>query len=128
MGNTSRFWKGVIFGAIAGGAVALLDRETRNSVMESCKKTTSDVSYYLKHPNEAVEQVKEKTNKLRATFEQVSEDVTFIAEKVEELREATPAMANLVKDTKEAFTKEDQEVASAKSEEDPLPLNNHPNY
>lgn len=103
MGSQNRFLKGIVLGAIAGGAISLLDRETRKSVVESCKRGTKEVSYYLSHPNEIAEQIREKTHKLRTTVEQVSEDVTYIAEKVEELREVTPSVAGLVKDTKEAF-------------------------
>lgn len=109
MGSTNKFWKGILFGALAGGAISLLDRETRKSVMENCKKTAGNITYYVKHPNEVGEQLKEKTEKLRMTVEQVSEDVSFIAEKVEELREIIPSVAGIVKDTKEAFVKPDSE-------------------
>lgn len=108
--STKKFWQGVLLGALAGGAMSLLDRETRKSVVEGCKKTTSDISYYMKHPNEVVEQVKEASSQLRNTIEQVSDDVSFIAEKVEELREVTPAVTGIVKDTKEAFTKDEHEL------------------
>lgn len=103
MGSTKRFWKGILLGAIAGGAVTLLDNETRKSVLERCKKNVEEVSFYIKHPDEAVDQVKEKTQKLRSAVEQVSEDVSFIADKVEELKEVTPAIAGMVKETKDAF-------------------------
>ncbi|MDZ5473533.1 YtxH domain-containing protein [Bacillus sp. 31A1R] len=115
----NRFWKGVFFGAIAGGAVALLDRETRQAVVENCKKTSSDVSYYIKNPNEMVEQVRETTQKIKTTFEQVSEDVSFIAEKVDELREVTPAVAGIVKETKEAFTHDEVNI---EDDEENVPL------
>jgi gas vesicle protein len=103
MGSTKRFWKGILLGAIAGGAVALLDNETRKSVFERCKKNAEEISFYIMHPDEAVEQVKEKTQKLRSTVEQVSEDVSFIVEKVEELKEVTTAVVGMVKETKDAF-------------------------
>lgn len=103
-----KFWTSVLWGALAGGAVSLLDRETRNAVVQSCKKTTSELSYYMKHPDEVVEGVRETTTKIRSTFEQVSGDISFIADKVEELREATPAVTGIVKETKAAFLKEDK--------------------
>lgn len=106
MSGTSKFWKGVLWGAIAGGAVSLLDRDTRKAVVASCKKTSNDISYFAKHPNEVVEGVKEATNKIRTTVEQVSGDLNFIANKVEELREVTPQVAGIVKETKEVFQQE----------------------
>jgi len=105
----SLFWKGVFLGAVAGGALSLLDKSTRESVVTTCKKTTYEISFYVKNPGEAVNQVKEVTNKMKSTFEQVSEDVSFIAEKVEELKEGTPQVTKLFGDTKQAFFEEDQD-------------------
>lgn len=109
MGSTNKFWKGILLGALAGGAISLLDRETRDAVIEGCKKGTKELTYILTHPNEMAEEVKEKTQQIRMTVEQVSEDVSFIAEKVGELREVTPTVAGIVNDTKEIFLKEDEE-------------------
>lgn len=109
MGNSNKFWSYVFMGAIAGGAISLLDRETRKSVVDGCKKGIGEIKYYATHPTEVVEQAIEKTNKIRATVEQVSEDVAFIAEKVEELKEATPPVIGMVKETKEAFLEDEGE-------------------
>ena len=35
--SSSKFWKGVFLGAIAGGALSLFDRTTRTSVIENCQ-------------------------------------------------------------------------------------------
>lgn len=106
--GSNKFWKGVLMGALAGGAISLFDKDTRHSVMEGLKKGTKEVSYYISHPSETADKLREKTQQLRTTVEQVSEDVSFIAEKVDELREVTPAVIGIVNDTKEAFThKED---------------------
>ncbi len=111
----SLFLKGVLFGALAGGALSLLDRSTRESVMSNCKKTTKEISFYVKNPKEAVNQVKEVTNKIQSTFEQVSSEVSYIMEKVEELKETTPDVVELVEDTKEAFFEKDSDEMSAAS-------------
>ncbi|MGG0718115.1 YtxH domain-containing protein [Robertmurraya massiliosenegalensis] len=104
MGSTDKFWKGILLGAIAGGAISLLDRETRNSVVASCKSGAKNVTHFVTHPGEVAEKLKNTTTQLRTTVEQVSEDVSFIAEKVEEIREVTPTVVGIVQDTKEAFT------------------------
>lgn len=105
--GSNKFWKGVLMGALAGGVISLLDRDTRQSVVEGVKKGTKEVTYYITHPSETAEIVREKTLQLRTTVEQVSEDVSFIAEKVDELREVTPAVMGIVNDTREAFAEED---------------------
>jgi gas vesicle protein len=102
MSNT-KFWKGVLLGAIAGGALSLLDRTTRYTVIGNCQRTTDKIKYYAKHPQEAVDCVKESTRKIRSTMEEVGEEVAFITEKIEELKEITPQAIHLIKDTKEAF-------------------------
>lgn len=108
--ESKRFFGGVILGAIVGGAITLLDKETRKAVFEGAKDTSENISYYIKNPNILVEQVKETTHKLRSTVAQVSDDVSFIAEKVEELKEMTPAVAEIVKDTQESFMKGKNEM------------------
>ncbi|CAM3380878.1 YtxH domain-containing protein [Cytobacillus oceanisediminis] len=100
----SLFWKGVFYGALAGGALSMLDKTTRETVVYNCKKTSSDVGYYLKHPNEAVTQVKEVSNKVKTAIEQVSEDVAFITGTVEELKEMAPEVTEIVQNTKQAFS------------------------
>ncbi|WP_428910982.1 YtxH domain-containing protein [Niallia sp. Krafla_26] len=106
----SKFWKGVVLGAIAGGAISLFDRETRKNVIDYCQKTTGKVTYYAKHPQEAANQLKESTRKIRRTIEDVSEEVSFIAEKIDELKETTPKVSDFVKETKDAFLEDSYDV------------------
>lgn len=113
MGN--KFWKGVLLGALAGGALTLFDRETREAVASGCRRTGKKVCYYVKHPDEAARMVSESTKKIRSTIAEVEEDISFITEKVEELRELTPQMVDIVKDTKEVLLDSDKD---AKEEQD----------
>lgn len=101
--SSSRFWKGVFLGAIAGGVLTLFDRQTRTAVAEHCRQTKDRITYYAKNPEEAARCVTESTRKIRATIEEVGEDISFITEKVEELRELTPQMVDVVKDTKDVL-------------------------
>lgn len=114
MGNSRKFWLGMVLGAVAGGAVSLFDRSTRMSVKEDFRKVSGSVGYFAKHPNEFVNDVKETVDKVRTTVEQVTEDVAFIAEKVEEIRDVPPQLTELVHETKETFMK------MGESEEDHL--------
>lgn len=103
MAGSRKFWLGMALGALAGGAISLFDRETRESVQDDARKVSSGVKYIVKNPNEFIGEVKETVNKVRSTVEQVTEDVSLIAEKVEEIKEVSPQVANIVHDTKETF-------------------------
>lgn len=73
------------------------------------KKTSESLGHLVCHPHEISNKVKGTAAKLKSTFEAVSEDITYITEKVEELRELTPQVTELLKETKDTFTVEDEE-------------------
>jgi gas vesicle protein len=103
MGNTNKFWTGIIVGAVAGGLVSLMDRETRQAVNEKYGKVTKNISYAITHPKEIASNIKEKTFEIKTAASQMSEDISYIVRKIEEVRDLTPEVTNLVKETKEAF-------------------------
>ncbi|ESU32281.1 hypothetical protein G3A_12515 [Bacillus sp. 17376] len=105
MGSSKKFWMGMVIGALAGGAVTLLEKSTRQAVKEDLSKVSSSVSYVVKNPNEFIEDLRETANKVRVTVEQVTEDVAFITEKVEEIKDVPPQVTELVKGTKETLRK-----------------------
>lgn len=105
MGNMNKFWKGMFVGAVAGAALSLLDRETRQAVGEKCGKATKNISYAVTHPKEIATSIKDKTKELKTTVQQMNEDLHYIMNKIEEVRDLTPEVTELVKETKEAFTK-----------------------
>ncbi|MDF2788369.1 MAG: YfkI [Neobacillus sp.] len=99
------FFKGIFYGALAGGALSLLDKKTRQDMKVNVKKAYEQVSYLVRHPQEITENVKETAEKIRNTIEQVSEDISYITEKVDELRELTPQVKEVVRETKSTFSK-----------------------
>jgi gas vesicle protein len=109
MTRKNQFWKGMLLGAIAGGALSLLDKDTREAMMDNVKRTSVKVRYIIRHPDEISEKLKETSEKFKSTFETVSEDISFISEKVEELRELTPQVTEMLKETKETFSVNDQD-------------------
>ncbi len=108
MTRNNQFWKGILLGAIAGGAISLLDKQTREVMKDNVQKATSKVVYIVRNPNEVTDKVKGTAAKIKNTFEQVSEDISYITDKVDELRELTPQVADLIKETKDTFS--DNEV------------------
>jgi gas vesicle protein len=103
---SNKFWKGMLWGALVGGAVSLFDKDTRHVMKGHCQK----VSEMIKNPGQTYDQVKEAAIKIKTVVEQVNEDLSYISEKVEELRETTPQVANILKETKEAFSKKEEEI------------------
>ncbi|MDP4085548.1 MAG: YtxH domain-containing protein [Bacillota bacterium] len=87
---SNKFWKGMFFGALAGGALTLFNRETRIVMKENCQKA----SKLIKNP-------KETASKIWDTVESISEDISYITEKVEVLRETTPQVTKYFKKNKE---------------------------
>ncbi|MFP7299122.1 YtxH domain-containing protein [Neobacillus niacini] len=105
------FFKGVFYGAIAGGVLSLLDKKTRQDMKVNVKKAYEQVSYAARHPKEITDNVKATAEKIRDTIEQVSEDISYITGKVDELRELTPQVKEIVKETKSTFSNhEDSDV------------------
>jgi type I site-specific restriction endonuclease len=99
------FLKGLLYGALTGGALSLLDKKTRQEMKVNVKKAYEQVSYVVRHPGEISENVKETAEKIRNSIEQVSEDISYITGKVDEPRELTPQIKEVVKETKSTFSK-----------------------
>jgi gas vesicle protein len=108
MTKKNHFWRGMLLGALAGGAISLLDKQTREVMKENVQKTTTKVTYIMKNPREITDKVKETAEKLKTTVKQVSEDISYITDKVEELREIIPHVTDILKETKETFSKSDE--------------------
>lgn len=106
MTRKNQFWKGMLFGAIAGGAISLLDKDTREVMKDKFQKAANKTVYIVRNPKETAMQVKETALKIKATVEEVSEDLSYIQDKVDELRELTPHVTDILKETKDAFKKE----------------------
>ncbi|WP_079708793.1 YtxH domain-containing protein [Paraliobacillus ryukyuensis] len=50
--------KGMILGALAGGALTLFDHDTRKEVKYKVKKINSRTTYYFRHPSDFVAEVR----------------------------------------------------------------------
>jgi gas vesicle protein len=104
----NQFWKGMLYGAIAGGVISLLDKETRQVMKENIQTASSKVFYVVRNPGEITERVKGTAGKLKETVEQVGEDISYIVGKVDELRELTPQVTDILKETKDTFSKNEE--------------------
>jgi hypothetical protein len=99
--KSNKLWLGILGGAVAGLAISLLDKNTRNSVMTGSKSMMTNAKSMAKNPDDIVGSLKEMSSKLRTSIEQISEDVAFISSKVDEMKEVPPQVAGVIKETKE---------------------------
>ncbi|WP_066069397.1 YtxH domain-containing protein [Neobacillus soli] len=109
MTKKNQFWKGMLLGAIAGGVISLIDKQTRQAMKENIQNTSNKVVYIVRNPGEIADKVKETAANLKTTAQQVSEDISYITMKVDELRELTPQVTDILKETKDSFSKNEKE-------------------
>ncbi|WP_064094194.1 hypothetical protein [Rossellomorea aquimaris] len=101
--GSNKFFKGIVFGAMAGGLLSLLDRTTRQEVGSTLKNSGQYISTYSKNPKQLVDSSREVYEKLKVTADQVSKDIQFISEKVDEIKGMTPQVKEIIEETKETF-------------------------
>jgi methyl-accepting chemotaxis protein len=108
MTKKNYFWKGILLGAAAGGVLSLVDKGTRQEMKEKVQHVSGKLSYIVRNPKEISQKISGTVGKMKSTYEQVSEDISYIMEKVDELRELTPQVTEIVKETKDTFSKSEE--------------------
>ena len=114
----SKFMQAILFGALAGAAVSLFDKNTRKSVVANGKKSLTCMKDFIQNPSHLLTQVQETSSEFRSTVEKISNDVSFISKRVEEMKNIPTQVANVVMETKEAFASEDMHTPTA-GQQDP---------
>ena len=97
----NKLLQGIIIGALAGAAISMLDRSTRESVIACSKKRYHQVKDLVENPEQVIEQVRETSDKIKSTIESITEDVAFITNQVEVLRDIPQQVVTAVRETKE---------------------------
>ena len=110
--SESKFVKGIIYGAVVGGALTLFDRRTRDSVMNRTRYVRNEIQYYSKNREELKTNIEQQITKWKSVYDQFSSDATYLTEKVNEAKEITPQVKTLLTDTKDAFTHSKEEYKS----------------
>jgi len=103
MANSNKLVRGMLVGALVGAVISLLDKRTRDDVIETGRNVSSKMKEYVEDPAVLTNDVKEKIDNVKDTIQEVSEDISFINGKVKELRETTPQVISLIQETKERF-------------------------
>ena len=119
--SESKFVKGVLCGAVLGGALTMLDRKTRDSVMNRSRMVRNEIKYYNKNRDELKKMIDQQVNKWQSVYNQFSSDAKYISQKVNEVKEITPQVKSLVSETKDTFSQSKEEYKSIVVPEDEEP-------
>ncbi|MET1014394.1 MAG: YtxH domain-containing protein [Paenisporosarcina sp.] len=116
--------KGILFGAVAGAGISLLDRTTRQDVKYKLNNLTADIKYYSQNREDLKLKLQEKAEKIQSVYNQFSRDAQYLSGKVEELKTLSPQVKTLVTDTKDAFihSKEEYKTIVKENEEFTMPV------
>lgn len=85
----NKLWKGILIGAVVGGVVALVDKDTRTLVGEKTRSAGTKCQGYVKHPSEAI-------HNLRVSYESFSSQINKGVEDLLELLQKAESMLNTV--------------------------------
>ena len=126
--SQNKLMTGLLVGAAVGIIVSLLDRNTRNDVIQKSKKASDNAKYYASNRDELVQAFQQQAERAQNLYSRISEDASYVGSKVNELKEMSPQVKEMALETKEAFmdtkdavidTKDD--VLSAVKEDNPSP-------
>ncbi|BAC12830.1 YtxH domain-containing protein [Oceanobacillus iheyensis] len=75
---------GMVVGAVAGGATALIDKESRDYAKKKLVLAKATSSYYTSHPSEAINGIKQTVDKLNNAVASGSSNAINALEQVEQ--------------------------------------------
>ena len=108
--SESKLLKSMLLGALVGGAISMLDRKTREHAMETTKKVKDSIVYYAKNKEELQQLIEEKMEVVQTVYETATDNVSEMVNKFEEVKEIPSTIQNMVNDTKQALSNNDDPV------------------
>lgn len=112
-----KLWLGIVAGAAVGGAIALLDRETREKTFQKASNLKTDAQYLYYNRGEVKEQADGNFSKVKELISNVIENKEFYLEKISELKDSMPQLTAQIQQTKDAFTKRQADANDIYSEQ-----------
>ncbi|KYG91344.1 MULTISPECIES: hypothetical protein [Metasolibacillus] len=101
----SKLVPAIIFGALAGAALSMLDKQTRQHTIETSKKVKETVSYYSQNRDELQELIETKMEQAQSLYADVTNNIASIMEHVDDAKTLPNTVKSLVTETKDAFSK-----------------------
>lgn len=104
----NKFVKGIIYGALIGGAITLFDKEVRQQALSEGKQKARQIKGVILNPRETIDEIQGKFDQVRNSIQQFNRDIQFLTEKASEIKE-------LSLQTVKAFTDEQESKEYEKS-------------
>lgn len=83
----NKFVKGIIYGALIGGAMTLIDKEVRQQVLSEGKQKARQIKGVILNPRETIDEIQGKYDQVRNSIQQFNRDIQFLTEKAAEIKE-----------------------------------------
>ncbi|MFP3324284.1 YtxH domain-containing protein [Planococcus sp. SIMBA_160] len=126
--SENKLMTGIVVGAAVGALVSLLDRNTREDVMDKSKRASDNAKYYASNKDELKSAFKEQAERAQNLYARISEDAAYVGGKVEQVKKLVPEVKEVAQDargavmeTKEAVVDSKEDVMSAVKEDNPSP-------
>lgn len=97
--------KAMLFGAAAGGALSLLHKPTREACTRSLQVCKDRIRLYRSDSALLREDAAAKLVEAKRIANSLSNDLDFLNRQITELKQTTPKVMELLKETKEHFSK-----------------------
>lgn len=126
--SQNKLMTGLLIGAAVGVLVSLLDRNTREDVMDKSRKASENAKYYANNKDELKSAFKEQAERAQNLYARISEDAAYVGGKVEQVKKLVPEVKEVameakgaVMETKDAVIESKEDVVSAVKEDNPSP-------
>lgn len=102
--SQSKFSKGILFGAMAGALVSLLDRQTRDVMKTRARSASERARFYSDNREVLKHDLETKINHYKSLYEKLSNDAQYLTSQVNEVKQIAPQVTTLLTETKDAFS------------------------
>ncbi|WP_342526141.1 YtxH domain-containing protein [Chryseomicrobium sp. FSL W7-1435] len=112
----SKFSKGILFGALAGAFISLLDRQTRDVMKTRARSANERARYYSENREVLKHDIETKINHYKSLYEKLSQDAQYLSSQVNEVKQIAPQVQTLLSETKNTFSSSKEEYKDIISE------------
>ncbi|WP_431027992.1 YtxH domain-containing protein [Lysinibacillus sp. LZ02] len=106
----SKLVPAILIGAVAGAAISMLDKATREHTIETSKKMKDTVTYYTQNRDEFMQLLETKVEQFQSVYSSTQQNMGVVMTKIEDAKALPQTVMGLVAETKEAFSKKDADA------------------
>ena len=100
----------IAIGAIAGAAISMFDKQTREHTVETTKKVKNTVSYYAENKDELLALVESKVEQAQGLYSTVNNNIQSLMQNGNDLKSLPTTIQSMVSETIEAFSKKGNSI------------------